>query len=31
MIGDLKLPSMMPGKENFDGQWCYLYQLYYGE
>ena len=28
MIGDLKLLAMMLGKENFDGNWCYLCQLY---
>ena len=31
MIGDLKFLSMILGKENFDGLWCYLCQLYYDD
>jgi len=31
MIGDLKFLSMMLGEENFDGNWCYLCQLYIDE
>ncbi|KAL7533094.1 hypothetical protein ACHAWF_006364 [Thalassiosira exigua] len=27
MVGDLKFLSMMLGKENFDGYWCYLCML----
>ncbi|KAL7539781.1 hypothetical protein ACHAXR_011204 [Thalassiosira sp. AJA248-18] len=29
MIGDLKFLAMMLGKENFEGQWCYLCQLFH--
>ena len=31
MIGDLKFLSMMLGKENFDGYWCYLCKLCHPE
>ena len=31
MIGDLKFLSMILGKENFDGLWCYLCSLYYDD
>ena len=31
MIGDLKFLSMMLGKENFDGYWCYLCKLSHPE
>ena len=31
MIGDLKFLSTILGKENFDGQWCYLCKLFYSE
>ena len=31
MIGDLKFLSVMLGKENFEGLWCFLCQLYHDD